>query len=57
MSSDDISHDGLSHDGLVAPPGANLPALRGHNAALVLGLLRAAGGQGSVGGSSPHTPG
>ncbi|MFJ9853591.1 ROK family protein [Streptomyces sp. NPDC101150] len=27
-------------------PGANLPALRGHNAALVLGLLRAAGEQG-----------
>ncbi|MFH8573460.1 ROK family protein [Streptomyces sp. NPDC017993] len=27
-------------------PGANLPALRGHNAALVLGLLRAAGEDG-----------
>ncbi|UQA97977.1 ROK family transcriptional regulator [Streptomyces halobius] len=27
-------------------PGANLPALRGHNAALVLGLLRAAGEEG-----------
>nr|WP_241779552.1 ROK family transcriptional regulator [Streptomyces natalensis] len=27
-------------------PGANLPALRGHNAALVLGLLRAAGERG-----------
>ncbi|MFI9046686.1 ROK family protein [Streptomyces sp. NPDC053427] len=27
-------------------PGVNLPALRGHNAALVLGLLRAAGEQG-----------
>ena len=27
-------------------PGANLPALRGHNAALVLGLLRAAGESG-----------
>ncbi|MGW7575432.1 ROK family protein [Streptomyces sp. NPDC054765] len=38
MSSNDISHGGLA-----GPPGANLPALRGHNAALVLGLLRAAG--------------
>ncbi|MFF4606723.1 ROK family transcriptional regulator [Streptomyces sp. NPDC001339] len=30
----------------VGSPGANLPALRGHNAAVVLGLLRAAGESG-----------
>ncbi|MGW9174498.1 ROK family transcriptional regulator [Streptomyces decoyicus] len=41
MSSNDISHGGFAGN-----PGANLPALRGHNAALVLGLLRAAGEEG-----------
>ncbi|MFG2829693.1 ROK family protein [Streptomyces sp. NPDC048434] len=40
MSSNDLSHGTAGH------PGANLPALRGHNAALVLGLLRAAGEEG-----------
>ncbi|WP_443058753.1 ROK family transcriptional regulator [Streptomyces sp. NBC_00400] len=38
----DLSRDGFA----VGPPGVNLPALRGHNAALVLGLLRAAGEEG-----------
>ncbi|MER0480132.1 ROK family transcriptional regulator [Streptomyces sp. Edi2] len=42
MTSNDLSRDGSA----AGPPGANLPALRGHNAALVLGLLRAAGGEG-----------
>lgn len=42
MTSNDLSHDGSA----AGPPGANLPALRGHNAALVLGLLRAAGEEG-----------
>ncbi|MFE3885595.1 ROK family transcriptional regulator [Streptomyces lydicus] len=42
MTSNDLPHDGPA----AGPPGANLPALRGHNAALVLGLLRAAGGEG-----------
>ncbi|WP_398950062.1 ROK family protein [Streptomyces sp. ID38640] len=32
--------------GATGNPGVNLPALRGHNAAVVLGLLRAAGEQG-----------
>ncbi|MFB6438866.1 ROK family protein [Streptomyces sp. NPDC056411] len=41
-SSDDPSPHGAPADS----PGANLPALRGHNAALVLGLLRAAGEEG-----------
>ncbi|MEW2436265.1 ROK family transcriptional regulator [Streptomyces caniferus] len=41
-----MSSNDLSHDGVVGPPGANLPALRGHNAALVLGLLRTAGEEG-----------
>ncbi|MEV0369120.1 ROK family transcriptional regulator [Streptomyces sp. NPDC050636] len=45
MTSNDPAHDA---DGRrTAIPGANLPALRGHNAALVLGLLRAAGEQGA----------
>ncbi|WP_329150882.1 ROK family transcriptional regulator [Streptomyces sp. NBC_01456] len=39
------SHD-LSFAAFSGSPGANLPALRGHNAALVLGLLRAAGEEG-----------
>ncbi|MGI5258000.1 ROK family transcriptional regulator [Streptomyces angustmyceticus] len=38
-----MSSDDLPHDGTAGPPGAGLPALRGHNAALLLGLLRAAG--------------
>ncbi|AJT66878.3 hypothetical protein T261_5248 [Streptomyces lydicus] len=37
---------GMTGNGPGGNPGANLPALRGHNAALVLGLLRAAGEQG-----------
>ncbi|MFF4949619.1 ROK family transcriptional regulator [Streptomyces chattanoogensis] len=37
---------GVRGNGAAGNPGANLPALRGHNAALVLGLLRAAGEQG-----------
>ena len=41
MSSNDLSFAGFS-----GSPGANLPALRGHNTALVLGLLRAAGVEG-----------
>lgn len=41
-----MSSDDLPHDGTARPPGAGLPALRGHNAALLLGLLRAAGGAG-----------
>ncbi|MFE0374841.1 ROK family protein [Streptomyces inhibens] len=41
MSSNDITHGGFTGN-----PGANLPALRGHNTALVLGLLRAAGEEG-----------
>ncbi|MFF7411079.1 ROK family transcriptional regulator [Streptomyces lydicus] len=40
MSSNDLPSLGAGS------PGANLPALRGHNTALVLGLLRAAGGEG-----------
>ncbi|MEW1750293.1 ROK family transcriptional regulator [Streptomyces angustmyceticus] len=41
-----MSSNDLPHDGTAGTPGAGLPALRGHNAALVLGLLRAAGGAG-----------
>ncbi|MFF7228662.1 ROK family protein [Streptomyces sioyaensis] len=41
MSSNDLPFVGFS-----GSPGANLPSLRGHNAALVLGLLRAAGEEG-----------
>ncbi|MFD8549991.1 ROK family protein [Streptomyces sp. NPDC059649] len=37
------STDFPSVGGVAGPAGANLPALRGHNTALVLGLLRAAG--------------
>lgn len=40
------SNDQISAGGFAGNPGANLPALRGHNAALVLGLLRAAGDEG-----------
>ncbi|MEU9114178.1 ROK family transcriptional regulator [Streptomyces sp. NPDC048483] len=36
----------MTRNELAGNPGVNLPALRGHNAALVLGLLRAAGEQG-----------
>ncbi|MFJ5675099.1 ROK family protein [Streptomyces sp. NPDC093097] len=50
-SSDDVERgpQGGGRRGLAVPPevpGANLLALRGHNAALVLGLLRAAGEEG-----------
>ncbi|MEU4844305.1 ROK family transcriptional regulator [Streptomyces gilvosporeus] len=44
-TSGDSELSGASYDAS-GSPGANLPALRGHNAALVLGLLRAAGERG-----------
>ncbi|WP_407286667.1 ROK family protein [Streptomyces sp. BP-8] len=46
MSSDDIPSRASRQGGFAGSPGANLPALRGHNTALVLGLLRAAGEEG-----------
>lgn len=46
VSSDDLPSHAVSHGGFAGSPGANLPALRGHNTALVLGLLRAAGEEG-----------
>ncbi|MGW1379297.1 ROK family protein [Streptomyces sp. NPDC002446] len=46
MSSDDLPSRAAPHGGFAGSPGANLPALRGHNTALVLGLLRAAGEEG-----------
>ncbi|GGN62070.1 transcriptional regulator [Streptomyces kronopolitis] len=44
MSSNDLPSVALA--AFAGSPGANLPALRGHNAALVLGLLRTAGEDG-----------